>query len=452
MTPTYANPELVRLARQARGLTQNQLASDIGVSQSLIAKYEAGVKEVPPDHISLLSEALDYPARFFSRPMGRAGSGSEIFHRRRTRIPASVLGQNYADAAIRRMEIKALSEILNEVFKFPPLPFFPIEEFDYDPEKIARTVRAVWQLPNGPVFDVTRTVEENGGIVVAHKFDSRIDGFGCRTPGLPPVFHLNRDLPPDRWRWTLAHEIGHMVMHTEAGNPDKEVEEQAHRFAAEFLAPAHEIEPQLRSLNISKLAPLKMQWKISMSALVKRAKDLGTIDAKQYRSLMVQLSRQGYRTREPTNLDPPVERPSLLFDLAQYFEQSLEFSRAELLALLNIGENDFWTYYRDPDDILGDLIGEPSTQPDDEAISESVASLRLNAGAPPVHHQLQCAPEDTKSNQQLLDALHLLQRVGILPERLIEAGEERIRILIEASKTRRRQIDDLDRLYGSDYQ
>ena len=452
MASQTVNPELIQLARQSRGLTQTKLASEIRVSQSLIAKYEAGVRDVPPDHLARLAEALDYPVRFFRRPMGRAGSGSEIFHRKRARVPASVLGRNYADAAIRRMEIDALREALDGVFKLTPFPFYPIEEFDYDPEKIARTVRAAWQLPEGPVFNVTRTVEENGGIVVAHKFDPRIDGFGCRTLGLPPVFHLNRDLPPDRWRWTLAHEIGHMVMHEESAHADKEAEDQAHRFAAEFLAPAHQIEPQLRRLNIGQLAPLKMQWKISMSSLVKRAKDLNTIDARQYKSLMVQLSQQGYRTREPVNLDPPLEHPSLLFDLAQYFEQSLEFSRTELLGLLNIGETDFWTYYRDPEDLLNEFLGPPTEGTQEEAMSEPVAELRLHAGAPSLHQQLRCAPEDVRADQQLLDALHLLQREGIVPERLIEVSEQRVRQRIEETQSRKRQVDDLDRLYGSDYQ
>ena len=237
MTTRDVNPELVRLARQSRGLTQTSLAATAGVSQSLIAKYEAGVMAVAPAHLVLLSNALDYPTRFFHQSMGRAGAGSEVFHRKRARIPAGVLDRTYADATVRRMEVDALREALDGVFRFPAFPFYPIEEFDYDTERIARTVRAAWQLPAGPVFNVTRTVEENGGIVVAHKFDNRIDGFGCRTTGLPPVFHLNRDLPPDRWRWTLAHEIGHMVMHSEVANPGKEAEDQAHRFAGEFLAP-----------------------------------------------------------------------------------------------------------------------------------------------------------------------------------------------------------------------
>ena len=451
MTTRDVNPELVRLARQSRGLTQTSLAATAGVSQSLIAKYEAGVMAVAPAHLVLLSNALDYPTRFFHQSMGRAGAGSEVFHRKRARIPAGVLDRTYADATVRRMEVDALREALDGVFRFPAFPFYPIEEFDYDTERIARTVRAAWQLPAGPVFNVTRTVEENGGIVVAHKFDNRIDGFGCRTTGLPPVFHLNRDLPPDRWRWTLAHEIGHMVMHSEVANPGKEAEDQAHRFAGEFLAPAHQLEPQLRRLNIGRLGPLKMEWKISMQALVRRAQDVGAIDAGQYKSLMVQLSKNGYRTREPSNLDPPVEHPSRLFDMVKYFQQSMEFSPSELLALLNIGETDFWTYYRDPEDLLENILGPPTKEQPENPISELVGRLRLSAGAPPIHHQLKCAPEDAGQDQRLLDALHLLKREAILPERLVEVSEERVRRRIERNQTNARRNQELERLYDADY-
>ena len=452
MTNRIVNPQMLTLARQSRGLSQTALAAITGVSQAIIAKYEAGVRDVTAEYLALISDALDYPAKFFHQTMGRSGSGSEIFHRKRARIPVGVLDRLYAEATVLRMEVETLREALVGVFNFERFPFYPIEEFDYEPEKIARTVRATWQLPPGPVFNVTKTVEENGGIVVAHKFDRRIDGFGCRTMGLPPVFHLNRDLPPDRWRWTLAHEMGHMVMHSEAANPGKEAEEQAHRFAGEFLAPAHQLEPQLRRLNMTKLAPLKMEWKISMQAIVMRARELGSIDEQQHKSLMVQLSKNGYRTREPGNLDPPVERPSLLFEMVQYFEQSMEFSRTELLALLNIRETDFWTYYRDPEDLLGDILGLPEEKYEGEEMSELVERLRLSTGAPPVYRQLRCMPEDVGQDQQLLDALHLLQRESILPERLVEISEERVRHRIKANQARTRQIKDLDRLYGTDYQ
>ena len=85
-------------------------------------------------------------------------------------------------------------------------------------------------------------------------------------------------------------------------------------------------------------------------------------------------------------------------------------------------------------------------------MSEPVAELRLRAGAPSLHQQLRCAPEDVRADQRLLDALHLLQREGIGPERLIEVSEERVRQRVEETQSRKRQVDDLGRLYGSDYQ
>ena len=91
---------------------------------------------VAPAHLVLLSNALDYPTRFFHQSMGRAGAGSEIFHRKRARIPAGVLDRTYADATVRRMEVDALREALDGVFTFPAFPFYPIEEFDYDTEKL----------------------------------------------------------------------------------------------------------------------------------------------------------------------------------------------------------------------------------------------------------------------------------------------------------------------------
>lgn len=60
---------------------------------------------------------------------------------------------------------------------------------------------------------------------------------------------LNADLTNDRKRWTLAHELGHLVLHSNYIDP--ELESQADAFAAEFLMPRHIIEPDLRDLTPS---------------------------------------------------------------------------------------------------------------------------------------------------------------------------------------------------------
>ena len=346
------NPEMVSLARKSRGKTQAQLAEDVGISQATISKCEAGVTALTSDDLFKIANGLDYPEHFFAQRPNVEGPGiSELFHRKRQRASASILSRAYAMAEIRRLEVRKLLESSSP--PDPEVPKFPIDEFESDPEKIARTVRAVWKMPRGPIFNVTRALERGGCLVMAHDFGTRlIDGFSHRSVDMPPIFHLNKNLPPDRWRWTLAHELGHVVMHFEPQVSPTLMEQQADRFAGEFLAPGNELKPMLWGLSFQKLAGLKREWKISMQALVMRAYHLGAITERQRRSMFTRISKAGYRLREPENLDPPYEPPERAFNLVRLHLTVLEFTRSELKDLLAIGETDFVLYYHDPHDVL----------------------------------------------------------------------------------------------------
>ena len=135
----------------------------------------------------------------------------------------------------------------------------------------------------------------------------------------------------------------------------KEMEDQANRFAGEFLAPASELKPQLLGLDFQKLAGLKRYWKISMAALVMRAYHVHAITANQRRNMFMRLSKAGYRLREPAVTDPPIETPDLPYRLVKYHLEKLEYTDAELKQFLAIGENDFATYYHNPQDLLADI-------------------------------------------------------------------------------------------------
>ena len=345
------NPELVTLARQSRRLTQAQLAKMVGISQATVSKYEAGVLPVPENDLYALSDALDYPPNFFTRVIQVEGPGiSELFHRKRQAISASTLHRVYALAEIRRIEILRLLRSSNrQDWKFPS---YPIEEYDDDPEKIARTVRASWQIPSGPIFNVTKTVERANGIIFGLDFGTRqIDGFSLRSNNMPPLFFLNKDMPADRWRWTLVHELGHIVMHIEPPQSPQLVEEQANRFAGEFLAPTYELKPQLLGLDYQKLAGLKRYWKISMAALIMRASQIGAISDRQKRTMFMRLSKAGYRLREPEATDPPPELPEAPCRMVQFHTNQLEYSKSEMQYLLAIGDNDFAKYYQIPENL-----------------------------------------------------------------------------------------------------
>ena len=349
------NPEMLLLARRSRGITQSRLAKMSAVSPASVSRYEMGTLSVTDDTLSRLAAALEYPTRFFCRKPALIGaSGGAVFHRKQQSLPVRKLYQAHALAETRRLEITTMVKSLD--VQLPVLPEYPVDFYEDDPEKIARSVRVAMNVPPGPIFNVTEALERSGCMIVGHDFGSyQIDGFSQR-PQYPPTFlHVNSQLPPDRWRWTLAHELGHAVMHFEPMASPKEVEQQANQFAAELLTPAHEIGPQLDGLTFQKLGGLKREWKVSMQALITRAYHLGTIGEGQRRAMFIRLSKAGYRTREPQILDPPVEKPTWMVLLAQRHLDELHYNQTELRDLLALGEAEFRSHYIGSDDILKTL-------------------------------------------------------------------------------------------------
>ncbi|TCU86062.1 Zn-dependent peptidase ImmA (M78 family) [Curtobacterium sp. PhB191] len=136
------------------------------------------------------------------------------------------------------------------------------------------------------------------------------DAVSTWPTGGKPMMLVNSGLPTDRLRFTVAHELGHLVMHHA---PADNQEEEANTFASEFLAPAEEIQPDLVGLaagDMGRLMQLKTKWGMSIAALIRRAYDLDQIDEARYRDFHIRLSRLGWRQMEPGNLPP--ESPRLM--------------------------------------------------------------------------------------------------------------------------------------------
>jgi len=115
-----------------------------------------------------------------------------------------------------------------------------------------------------------------------------------------------------RRRFDAAHELGHLVMHADAEPGNRVVEDQANRFAAEFLLPAGEIADLLpRTVRWTALGALKERWGVSLAALLYRARTLGILTETSYRNAMSTMSKRGWRRHEP-GPRPPVEQPTLL--------------------------------------------------------------------------------------------------------------------------------------------
>ena len=117
-----------------------------------------------------------------------------------------------------------------------------------------------------------------------------------------------------RQRFTLAHELGHIVLHHFLDEEDyiknsKLIEEQANRFASAFLMPNTVFPESVYRKNLAELLSLKKQWGVSMSACARRMSDLYLISMNQYQNMNIEISRNGWKKNEPLDNDVYPENP-----------------------------------------------------------------------------------------------------------------------------------------------
>lgn len=345
MNETF-NPEMMVLARESEGLTQTELATRISalqgitVTQGTVSKIESGLTKASDDQIDLIARALGFPRAFFFQSAPVFGYGSSCYyHRKRQDISVSTMRRALADINILRIQ---LTKLLRGAEVDTSLRFHAMDVAEYEsPEKIARMLRGLWRLPPGPVNNLTNTIENAGGVVFKFAFGTRkIDAISQWLPGLPPIMFVNSEIPGDRLRYTMAHELGHLIMHQ---IPSSDIENEANRFAAEFMMPEKDMGPHLRGLSIQKLAAMKPVWKMSMVSMLKRSYDLGKISVSMYRKLNTQISKYGFKTAEPVPISQ--EEPTVLRDLINVHLKEHGYSPSELAELLLTGEARFRKFY-----------------------------------------------------------------------------------------------------------
>lgn len=329
------NPDMLTLAREYRAMSQEELAVATGLTQPQVARLEAGLKsEISEEVGNKLADALSFPSAFLAQEEVKLGFGSSsYFYRKKATIPAAERKKIQSMVNLLRMAIKGFLPHV-EIQPSRNLPQWSIENYGYSAANVAQALRAHWHLPDGPIRDLTGLVESAGVVVVPCDFGVRsIDATSLRLSDMPPMVFMNVSVPGDRWRFTLAHELAHLVMHQE---PHENMELEANAFAGEFLVPANEIRPQLarlQRLQVRDLMDLKRYWRVSMQSLIFRAYEADSISESSKKSLIVRMSQLNMRQAEPE----PIEResPSNLARTVATMTDALNFSVEELGETLN---------------------------------------------------------------------------------------------------------------------
>lgn len=300
------------MGRRLAGLRKNALAAAVELTPAAISFYESGGKKPSAATVAKLAMALSVSPSFFLPDGSPHAPATAHFRSLRS---TTQLARDQAEAYVQ--VVVEVSRVLERHVDFPPvrLPVRPVgaDCADDTPERAAAELRAEWGLPDGPIPHTVRAAENNGVLVVFTPPQSAsVDAYSVSRADRPLVLLNPAKDDHYRQRFDVAHELGHLVMHTDSEPGNNIVENQANRFAAEFLMPRAQIADLLPTrADWPRLAKLKETWGVSLQALLYRARQLGTMRDVTYRNAMTTISTRGWRRREPGTV-LSVEQPSLL--------------------------------------------------------------------------------------------------------------------------------------------
>jgi Zn-dependent peptidase ImmA (M78 family)/DNA-binding XRE family transcriptional regulator len=327
--------ERLRQARELLSLTQTDLAKLVRRSQAAIANIEAGLLEPSAEVAESIANRTRFPLTFFTdHPRFHFPVETLMF---RAKASAS---RRETIAACRHAEVSLeLIELLEASVTQIPIR---LQKSSQTPEVAAQHARHLFGIgADQPIRNLIDLVERTGVTALALPIDlAKIDAFSIwlTAVGRRPIIAACRRKAGDRLRFSIAHELGHLVLHGELKRLRPHEHQQADRFAAELLMPAVAMRQEIETpVTLSRIAPLKLRWGVSLQALVRRAHDLGVIANRQYRYLFEQLSARGWRTNEPANLAVAQERPRALRKMAEViYGDPIDYGRFSSDARLSV--------------------------------------------------------------------------------------------------------------------
>lgn len=340
------NPRRLYEARTIKGYTQEHLANHIGKTKSLISRWEKGTLSPDGQALLQLGELFDLPVAWFYRHDMLEGS---IFQYRSnsqaTKWLRSIVG-------IRLKWLGEITAILEDWVELPS-PNLPkisnrLHALNLDDDEIedyAKQLRQCWGLDDKPIRHLIGVAEANG-VICTKEFvgSNEMDGVSVWFNNKPFIWLAQDKSNYYRSRFDVAHEIGHIVLHSQLNQYDyqeryKEIERQAHLFASHLLMPRKALLLNHRSITLDNLLILKKHWGVSVAALIMQYHNLGVIDDDYKLRLFKNYSYRKWRTNEPFDKQTIPEEPSILRQTLELLIKEGGFDKQDIIDKLDYGQS-----------------------------------------------------------------------------------------------------------------
>jgi Zn-dependent peptidase ImmA (M78 family)/transcriptional regulator with XRE-family HTH domain len=301
-------PARLTAARKRRGTTITALSLDSGISTKSLSDYENGKKEPSRETLAHLSKALQVRPDYFSQPPLEEVPEEAVSFR----APSKMLARNRDMTLAIASHAIELRAWIDAHYETPPVDVPTLHKYSgiRGASRAAAVVRAKWGIGEAPVGNMIHLLELHGVAVFSVRGPkAKLDAFSFRV-GERPYALLNTSKSAERGRFDAAHELGHLVLHSEARMVmGLNAEREADAFASAFLMPEGDVRAHVRvNPPLNEIIQSKRRWRVAAIALAYRLHELGLLSDWLYHTTCVNLSRMGYRSGEPDGIEREASR------------------------------------------------------------------------------------------------------------------------------------------------
>jgi Zn-dependent peptidase ImmA (M78 family) len=276
----------IKNARILKGFTLQNLADELLVSKQMINKYEKG-KSIPDSKkiiklAKLLDQKVDYFFRSFLVDVGhvdfRKKSKFSIKKQKALKEQIKINLENYL----------WIEDLLSIDYSFKNVisdhQVVNISEI----EQAIIQLRMKWDIGNDPIYNIIQLLEDKEiKVIELFDVDDKFDGLATFVNDKYPVIVVNGNFPVERKRFTLLHELGHLLLNMK-GVDSKQEEILCNQFASEFLLPRkfllNEFGGKRGHITIQEFISIQEKYGISIPAIIYRLVDAKIIAKEKHTS------------------------------------------------------------------------------------------------------------------------------------------------------------------------
>lgn len=282
--------------RLLKNLSLKEAGNLLNMSATAISKYEKG--EILPDSQKVIAFANAYGVKAIELlKTYKVPEMKFTSFRKKKRLTGQnleLLKEIIQKDVSKYLEVIELNNIETNNISLKKYPCNTLE----DAENAAFNFRNDINISNKqPIVDLIQILENLGIVIIQIKnTDNRFkdfDGLSEIVTNIPTIILPDNMKDGARQRFTIAHELGHLILNIK----DKKVDEEklCNRFASALLMPNEAVKNEFGksrgNISFFELTAFKKEYKVSYAAIIYRLKDLNIISEYLYKRLSMIISK-----------------------------------------------------------------------------------------------------------------------------------------------------------------